>query len=154
VLQQFGGTIIFVSHDRYLVDALATHVWVIDRNRMRQLKGNYTAFLGVLEQERQERLEGIRGAPASEAELRRRQDRERQRVERKRASEVENLEAQIAELEKQIQTVTQLLELASVRQDVGRVQVLGEEYEQLQTRLARRMAEWEERVSVDHEEQA
>jgi ATP-binding cassette subfamily F protein 3 len=113
VLQQFGGTIIFVSHDRYLVDALATHVWVIDRNRMRQLKGNYTAFLGVLEQERQERLEGIRGAPASEAELRRRQDRERQRVERKRASEVENLE-----------------------------------------RLARRMAEWEERVSVDHEEQA
>jgi len=154
VLQRFGGTIIFVSHDRYLVDALATHVWVIDRNRMRQFKGNYSAYLQALEQERLKLLDETRGAPTRESELRRRQDRERQRVERKRASELEGLESQIAELEKQLKSVAHLLELASLRQDVGRVQQLGQEYQQLEARLARRMAEWEERLSVDHQEPA
>ena len=101
-----------------------------------------------------ERVEEARGASVSESEVRRRQDRERQRVERKRASEVESLEAQIAELEKQIKSVTHLLELASVRQDVGRVQALGEEYQRLEARLALRLAEWEERVSVDDPESA
>jgi len=154
VLQHFGGTIIFVSHDRYLVDALATHVWVIDSSRMRQFKGNYTAYLAALERERLERVEEARGGPLSESELRRRQDRERQRAERKRANALETLEAEIADLEKQIKTIAQLLEMASVRQDVARVQALGEEYQHLEARLAGRLAEWEERVSVDHQASA
>jgi ATP-binding cassette subfamily F protein 3 len=154
VLHHFNGTIILVSHDRYLVDALATHVWVIDQHRMRQFEGNYSVYIAQLERERLERVEEARGASVSESEVRRRQDRERQRVERKRASEVESLEAQIAELEKQVKSVTHLLELASVRQDVGRVQALGEEYQRLEARLALRLAEWEERVSVDDPESA
>ena len=33
VLTGFAGTVIFVSHDRYLIDALATHVWEIAEGR-------------------------------------------------------------------------------------------------------------------------
>jgi ATP-binding cassette subfamily F protein 3 len=45
-LQEFPGTILLVSHDRYLVDALATQVWAIHpgTRRMQVFAGNYSAY--------------------------------------------------------------------------------------------------------------
>lgn len=44
-IRQFGGTVIFISHDRYFVDRLADHLLIIQPGaRFRVLEGNYTAF--------------------------------------------------------------------------------------------------------------
>jgi ATP-binding cassette subfamily F protein 3 len=45
VLQEFPGTILFVSHDRYLIDALATQVWAIEDGELRVYEGGYTEYL-------------------------------------------------------------------------------------------------------------
>ena len=42
VLSEFVGTILLVSHDRYLVDRLATHLWVIEERRLAIYEGGYT----------------------------------------------------------------------------------------------------------------
>ena len=44
VLDQFDGTIIFVSHDRFLVDGLATHVWEVADGRMVAHQGTWSAI--------------------------------------------------------------------------------------------------------------
>ena len=44
-LAQFAGTILLVSHDRYLIDKLATQVWWIHEGRLRAYRGSYADFM-------------------------------------------------------------------------------------------------------------
>jgi ATP-binding cassette subfamily F protein 3 len=44
VLSAFEGTLLFVSHDRYLIDRLAGQLWVIGDGRMRQFVGGYSEY--------------------------------------------------------------------------------------------------------------
>src|SRR5574342_1107029 len=57
VLDAYQGTILLVSHDRYLVDALATQIWEIDpeESHLEVFKGTYSQL-----KEERERLEGVR----------------------------------------------------------------------------------------------
>src|SRR5438034_3050632 len=41
-LQDFEGTIVFVSHDRYFIDAIATRLWSVENGAMTQHLGNYS----------------------------------------------------------------------------------------------------------------
>ena len=53
VLEQFDGTIVLVSHDRYLVDRLATQIWELredgDQRRLVIFEGTYQEFLATKE---------------------------------------------------------------------------------------------------------
>jgi ATP-binding cassette, subfamily F, member 3 len=51
VLAGFPGTVLLVTHDRYLVDAVATQVWMIDDGELRAYPGNYTAYLAAKAEE-------------------------------------------------------------------------------------------------------
>src|SRR5262249_27108161 len=44
-LQKFTGTVVFVSHDRYFIDKLATRVFEIGDGRIEVFPGNYEDFL-------------------------------------------------------------------------------------------------------------
>jgi len=48
-LERYDGTIVLVSHDRYLVDRLATQIWEIRDGRMRIFAGTYQEFLAARE---------------------------------------------------------------------------------------------------------
>jgi len=45
VLRDYDGTMLFVSHDRYFIDALATAVWVVDDGVVRVYEGSYADYL-------------------------------------------------------------------------------------------------------------
>ena len=47
VLERFDGTIILVSHDRYLVSRLATQVWEVENGRLHPFKGRYDDYLAA-----------------------------------------------------------------------------------------------------------
>ena len=49
VLEQFDGTIVLVSHDRYLVDRLATHIWELRDQHLYIFEGTYQEFLATKE---------------------------------------------------------------------------------------------------------
>lgn len=44
-LHAYKGTILFISHDRYFVNSLASKLWVVDRGEMVVCYGNYADFL-------------------------------------------------------------------------------------------------------------
>jgi ATP-binding cassette subfamily F protein 3 len=49
VLEQFDGTIVLVSHDRYLVDRLATQIWELRDQHLYAFDGTYQEFLATKE---------------------------------------------------------------------------------------------------------
>lgn len=44
-LIQFEGTLIFVSHDRYFIDRIATSIWEFSKDGLTQYEGNYSDYL-------------------------------------------------------------------------------------------------------------
>jgi ATP-binding cassette subfamily F protein 3 len=44
-LQEYSGTVVFVSHDRYFIDKLATKVFEVENGRIHVFPGNYEDYL-------------------------------------------------------------------------------------------------------------
>jgi len=62
VLLDYDGALLFVSHDRYLIDKLATEVWLVDQGTLERHEGNWTS----LQRERAQRL-GAEAKPTGRA---------------------------------------------------------------------------------------
>ncbi|MDX1665515.1 MAG: ABC-F family ATP-binding cassette domain-containing protein [Candidatus Promineifilaceae bacterium] len=150
VLEQFEGTILLVSHDRYLVDRLATQIWVLREGHLDVFAGGYQAFVahrrGVHEraerahesepqresaQQQEEKVPSAL-APLSKNEL----HRLRQAV--------SELEDQIGEAEYTLEQLTSALQDASAAEDVDRIHSLSIEYAATEERLTELMGRWEE----------
>jgi ATP-binding cassette subfamily F protein 3 len=147
VLQGFEGTILFVSHDRYLIDALATHVWRIRDGGMVKIEGNYSDW--VRERRRLDRLEDTVETPAEET--RRERDREvarRERANRQRSERLASIEEDIHRCERRLEEIQHLVDVASAEQDMERVRALSLEYREAQSRLAEHMEDWERLAQV------
>lgn len=148
VLRQFPGTILLVTHDRWLVQSLATQVWRVDGDELRVYKGNYAEYLKLRAAEV--------GAPVRSNGDEDRQaqldvDRERAREERRQRKAAERrveaaaaMEQQIQELEARLAALGNQLEAASVAGDVAKVHRLGVEYQRTDAELHRVMSEWAE----------
>ncbi|MGD9140487.1 MAG: ABC-F family ATP-binding cassette domain-containing protein [bacterium] len=147
VLAEFEGTVILVSHDRYLIDALATQVWEIDPGTalLEVFQGRYSAYRGRQEDEAREAVEsGEKKEPPSKREEYRRaraaKNRELAR-QRRRKSRLAELEEAIAGVEKKLADLTAVLaDPPADRMEVAR---LGDEYKCAQTDLEVLMDEWE-----------
>ncbi len=146
VLAQFGGTILLVSHDRYLIDALATQVWAMEQGQMTVFEGSYREYLRAREAQRateakpqaaapQARAKA-RGASASAAGQTRLSPYQRRR-------RLEEVEAHIQRLEEQLNALIEQIEQASLQQAVARVRELGEQYAATEAALDAAMKEWE-----------
>jgi ATP-binding cassette subfamily F protein 3 len=153
VLGRFPGTILLVSHDRYLVQALATHIWRVDGDELRVYKGNYEEYLRLRAAEADVRIKAeVKAEVKAEAgERGAEQERERMREERRQRKAAEKLaeqaaalEAQIHSLEAELSVLSIQIEAASTAGDVGSIQRLGVTYQNTEAELHRVMAEWAE----------
>jgi len=145
VLMGFPGTILFVSHDRYLVNALATHIWRIEQGSMRQYEGDYTAYIQRLEAEGDEDNTTVSSTQPKENWVeQKRRERQSERSVRDRRERIQKLEDEIAELEREIGAMNLAISQASQGQDYDRVHSLSAAYERLQHNLAERLHRWEQ----------
>jgi len=146
VLVNFRGTILLVSHDRYLIDALATQVWALEDGRLRVYQGNYGAYLVQREIEKQRAAERAARERAQAQAQKRQENQERikQRKAQQQARRIAQLEEEIAALEARLSEIGQELTIASSAQALGKVHALGVEYEQVEAELNRRLGEWAE----------
>jgi ATP-binding cassette subfamily F protein 3 len=135
LLQNFSGTILLVSHDRYLVDRLATQIWELRDGRLNVFQGTYRQFL----LERAELNEATRKIIFSPKPLARDNSRET----RKKQQELERLEARIQEKEQTMRRLNKALQKSGNGQSYERVHLLSQEFAQAQLEMEDLMAEWE-----------
>jgi ATP-binding cassette subfamily F protein 3 len=147
VLSNFSGTILLVSHDRYLIDSLATQIWEVDPlgRTLHVFKGSYTEYKAqqVKQAEQQAAVEAqsrdagpVDRTPRVKAEKPSLSKYEQKKI-RARLSEIE---LEVAELEKQQTLVSSALE--NPPDDPGKVQKLGKKFVDLQSQVETLLAEW------------
>jgi len=145
-LLDFEGTIVFVSHDRWFVDRIATHVLEI-RDREAVLEpGSFTDLVRRRAAERDAAGDVPRPA-AAEARGARRPERQAERQRAKARREVEALEAEVARLEERVREIDLALAEPDAWKDGGRTRDLTLAREEARRRLDERYAVWEETVS-------
>ncbi len=143
VLEDYPGTILLVTHDRYLVDALATQIWEIepDDSRLNVFRGTYSQMRE--ERERLAALAAQEEAPTAPASTARRNGSRSAATkdERRRKAQLQEIENQIAALETRLTEIGRVLEQPPA--DTDEVARLGREYTSVQRQMDDKLSEWE-----------
>jgi ATP-binding cassette subfamily F protein 3 len=151
-LEGYGGTLIFVSHNRSFLDALATHVWDVRDHKIVEYPGNLAEYLLHLDAEASQREAGELPADGTAPRGLTEKDRRRAEAEARQhkartagplKKEVTALEARIAELEGlQKQREAQLVDPAFA-QDYARSRPVMEAHRDGVEELESLYARWE-----------
>jgi len=141
VLDDYPGTILLVTHDRYLIDALATQIWEVnpDESELMVFKGTYSQLKEAREKEAA-RLAALTEEKTGE-KTRRSYRSEDAKVERRRIAQMQELENQIAALESYLAELGRQLEKPP--EDPVEVAKLGEKYTSVQREMDGKLSEWE-----------
>lgn len=143
-LIDFDGTLLFVSHDRYFINRVATHVLELSENGSTLYLGDYDYYV-----EKKAEVEAIQTEEASTSNQAKeassandyQAQKESQKEARKLMRQIESLEAEIEELETQSQAISeQMLET----NDAEKLMELQAELDKISYRQEEAMLEWEE----------
>ncbi len=143
-LIDFDGTLLFVSHDRYFINRVATHVLELSENGSTLYLGDYDYYV-----EKKAEVEMIQSEEASTSNQAEESSpvndyqaqKESQKEVRKLMRQIENLEAEIEELESQSQAISErMLET----NDADKLMELQAELDKISHRQEEAMLEWEE----------
>ncbi len=150
----FPGTVLFVSHDRFFVDQVATQIWEFDNQTVTVYEGNYSTYkeekerLALIAAERMAEAQAKGEAPVKQAEATRsasqqvsrsrKEERKAADATRKLESEIHRLEERKAELEGRMAD-PDIYKTASGREAVA-------EYQSIQSELERLYFEWEKMI--------
>ena len=158
MLDDFDGTILFVSHDRYFMDRIATKLWIVEDGGINVSLGNYTDYQRSLgrraaESQPEKPAEAPKPEPApiaapesangTEEYIITAKGKPKRRTEADNQKELVQLERQIGKLESRLNEISDALAVASADSDLDAIARLGEEYERAQTDLDEAYARWE-----------
>ena len=147
VLAEFEGTLLFVSHDRYFIDRLATKVWVIEDGVLIPYMGNYTEYRTrkqalVLDvpssMKNDSKAEPTAAKPASTAI--KSSARKSAKV---KVRTLEDVEAEIEEAEERVKSVEEALADAALNADAALLTQLTADYELSRAHVDELLTEWE-----------
>lgn len=147
-LVDYPGTILFVSHDRYFINRIATKLFELSGDGLVEYLGDYDYYVAKKEEMRElARLDSHPPASPDSGETAKstyEQEKEEKRRQRQRQRRLEEIEAEIAALEAQIAETEQQLCDPSVYGDYETVQQLTQENEKRKQQLETLLAEWEQ----------
>ncbi len=156
-LKKYQGTIIFVSHDRYFVDALATRVLEVGGGRVESHIGNYGDFLRAKEflgdsshsKNRVEHLSGKvdNGTPTEDKQARiqaHAERKEQQRRKQQREKILAKTEVEIESLEQKLSVLEQQMADPETYQDQDLWRQISADHARLKDALDELYAQWEE----------
>jgi len=145
ILGEFEGTLLFVSHDRYFIDSLATKVWVIEDGVLIPYFGNYTEYrtrkrpivLDAPAVSEKKPVAAAKTPPSSAKSSAKKSGKVKVRT-------VEDVERDIEQSEAQVKAVEEALAQAALNADAAQLTRLSADYEQVRARLEELLAEWEQ----------
>ena len=148
-LAEFGGTMILVSHDRYLINKVATRVIELSPEGARSFEGSYDDYAAVIAAEEAE-AERLRNEQKQQEQLREYSEN-KQKQYRSKAQRAEDAKrrARVKELENAIETIEE--KIAALEQEICQPETAGDyelmtakcaELDEAKLRLDEMMEEW------------
>lgn len=150
-LAEFGGTIILVSHDRYLLNKVASRIIEIKHDEVNSYEGNFDAYSEAVNAARQLKMQSEAEIKHAEEEKAYKENKARQyRSKEQRAADAQKRN-RIRELEKEIEdTEVLIFELENaisdpeIASDYSKMSEKCKELEEAKTALDQKMDEWAE----------
>ena len=150
-LAEFGGTIILVSHDRYLLNKVASRIIEIKHDEVNSYEGNFDAYSEAVNAARQLKMQSEAEIKRAEEEKAYKENKARQyRSKEQRAADAQKRN-RIRELEKEIEdTEVLIFELENaisdpdIASDYSKMSEKCKELEEAKTALDQKMDEWAE----------
>lgn len=150
-LAEFGGTIILVSHDRYLLNKVASRIIEIKHDEVNSYDGNFDAYSEAVNAARQLKMQSEAEIKRAEEEKAYKENKARQyRSKEQRAADAQKRN-RIRELEKEIEdTEVLIFELENaisdpeIASDYSKMSEKCKELEEAKTALDQKMDEWAE----------
>ena len=137
VLDGYNGTILLVSHDRFLVDQLATQIWEIKGGKLVVFKGKYREYI-------LRRTAPSSGAAAPRILLKARpMVRDNSKETKRRQQALDLVEERIRDKETAMQRLSSQLQEAGKRSDFDQMHKISWQVAQTQAALEQLMGEWE-----------
>ena len=154
-LREFEGTLLFVSHDRYFLDRVATQIFAFEADRWRLYPGNYSQYVDSLHRAREEAAaalpaaarESAAGKTPSVADSSATPAARRKRKYPYR--KVHDLEGEIVAAEARLAQLHEQLSNPELYRDGQRVKESRAACDELQQELARLYEHWEEAVELN-----
>ena len=155
-LNDYEGTVLYVSHDRYFVNQTATRILDLCNKQFYSFAGNYDYYLekkdvveqpsGAVQPNGQTTTAGANtdaAESASDSKLSWQQQKEEQALKRKKENQLRKCEDEIAALEDEIAQLNEQMADSSIATDVAKLQELSKKQTALQETLEQRYEEWE-----------
>ncbi|MGE7907736.1 ATP-binding cassette domain-containing protein [Peribacillus sp. NPDC094092] len=147
-LIDYPGTILFVSHDRYFINRIATKVIELSTDGNEEFLGDYDYYLEKKQEQAEiqalERQEQAKTLDAAVEKTNYKIDKEAKKAERQRKRRIEEIEAAMELLEIEINEYNDLLCDPSVFQDHEKVMEVQTKLDHAQERLDQLLEEWTE----------
>ncbi|NLB87927.1 MAG: ABC-F family ATP-binding cassette domain-containing protein [Syntrophomonadaceae bacterium] len=147
MLANYPGTILMVSHDRYFIDQIVNQLLVFEKKTIKHFLGNYSEYHHQKVMENLNQPKDVEKKKPSEQQLKRIEDKEKARIERRLKRDLSEVEDKIADLEQQIAIIETDLADPQYYADVEKVQELSQKLEALNNELDMLYEKWEELMS-------
>lgn len=138
-LMDYPGTILFVSHDRYFINKIATQVFEMQTNQTKLYLGNYDYYLEKKQEEKElkelKEKEQQRKVTAPTNKTQFELDKEAKKEQRRRKRRMEEIEKEIEQLEQQLEENEHLLYQPEYYEDHEKAQQLLSSNEQIQNKI-------------------
>ncbi|CUA81269.1 ABC-F family ATP-binding cassette domain-containing protein [Anoxybacillus suryakundensis] len=144
-LIEYPGTIIFVSHDRYFINRIATKIYELSTDGLIEYLGDYDYYVAKkaelleLGQINQKTITEERSSLKRSYE----EEKERKKLERQRQRKIEQLEMEMEQLEQQIATYEQQLYDPSCYNDYEKARDTQAKIEELKKKFDELFEQWE-----------
>ena len=146
-LDQFEGTFIIVSHDRYLLDNVANKIWFIEDQQIKEYPGTYAEF----EEWNAKRVITPAARPAAQVKAEPKKEKEvkpavhddRSKDLKKMNQALKEIEEEIAHLEQEVKEAEADLAREEIYTDPEKLSEANRRYQQVSPRLLKAQAEWE-----------
>ena len=132
-LNQFEGTIFFISHDRYFINKVATRVIELTSTKAISYDGNYDTYLNHKSVAKPLKKENVDYLDMKQQNA----------LYRKQQNKIKKIETNISILETKINTLTEPLHSEEVLNDYQKYNQINDEISELENQLNTLMEEWE-----------
>ncbi|MCD7732324.1 MAG: ABC-F family ATP-binding cassette domain-containing protein [Oscillospiraceae bacterium] len=140
-LKEYTGTILFVSHDRYLLNKIADRIIEIRDGKAYEYKGNYDDYLKARELEKEE-AEKVAVPSPTPAEKKQYRTKSQRAEDVRKKQELADLEKSIANLEKEIADTEELICTPEVASDYQKMTELCQSLDDRKNELSELMDRW------------
>lgn len=143
-INEFDGTVLFISHDRYFINQVATDILAMSKNGIKHYEGNYDDYLAALAKETSNNTDTAPTIKATVGKESYQQSKEQQRARRKIQRQVDDFEQQMTTLETKQEEIQEQMSQPDIATDIGKLTDLQKQLDELKNQSEEVELAWTE----------